>query len=211
MITCTGSQIPAILETLHSGEDGKLLDLVEVGKEGKTVRILYGNQEFGTIPSIELHIHMLSGSIGLKEGLAASAMVHSHPYNLILLEMHEKIKEIFAAFNAIIYTQIEGLNRNVPDLIGVIPYQPSGSAALVNANIAPLQKHQMALWMNHSFVARNLRIERAYSLVAYAEERAKAARDILQYGGIGLPFEHIKGMLQGDLLKEYKRLKLKNS
>lgn len=210
MITCTGSQIPLIIETLNCKEDGKLLNLMEVGKKGKSVRVLYGNQEFGTIPSIELHIHMITGGIGIKEGLEASALVHAHPYNLILLGMQEKIKGDFNVFNAVIYSQIEGLNRNVPNLIGIIPYQPSGSSALVNANIAPLQKHHLALWMNHGFVARNIRIDRAYSLIGYAEEGAKAALDVLRYGGVGLPFEEIKDILQGNLLVAYRRLKLKN-
>src|ERR1051325_9141643 len=39
LITCTGSQIPAILETLRWTESGKLINLVEVSKDGKQIRI----------------------------------------------------------------------------------------------------------------------------------------------------------------------------
>lgn len=212
LITCTGSQLPQIIETLHSAEDGRLLNLVEIGEEGKAIRILYGNREFGTIPSIELHVHMLACSVGIKEGLESAALVHAHPYHLNLLGMHPKIQGDFNAFNAVIYTQIEGLNRNAPDLIGIVPYCSSGSAALVDASIDPLVKHQLVLWMNHGFVARSFRIDRAYALVAYAEQAAEAALDILRYGGVGLPLEHVKAALHfPELLSAYHRLKLKGS
>lgn len=212
LITCTGSQLPQVIETLHSGEDGRLLNLVEVGKDGRVVRILYGNREFGIIPSIELHVHMLTCSIGIKEGLETVALVHAHPYHLNLLGMHPKIQGDFKAFNAVIYTQVEGLNRNAPDLIGIVPYLPSGSAALVSASIDPLLRHPMILWMNHGFIAKSFRIDRAYALIAYAEQAAEAALDVLQYGGVGLPLKRVKSILRSpELLSAYHRLKLKGS
>lgn|GEM_PF-3358555 len=211
LITCTGSQIPAIYEHLKDKEDGRLLNLVEVGAGGKTIRVLYGNREFGTIPSIELHVHMLAGSVSIKEKFESAALVHAHPYHLNLLGMHKKIKGDFNAFNAVVYTQIEGLNRNAPDLIGVIPYLPSGSSVLLNANIDPLLKHHMVLWMNHGFTARNFRIERAYALIAYAEEAAKTSLDILRYGGVGLPLKDVQDILSSNMIDAYRRLKLRGS
>jgi hypothetical protein len=106
LITCTGSQLPAILETLRSGEDGRYLNLVEISNSGDAVRILYGNREFGTIPSIELHVHMLACAICLKERMEAPAAVHAHPTHLNLLGMHPRISGDFEALNAVIYTQI---------------------------------------------------------------------------------------------------------
>ncbi len=166
LITCTGSQLSAILETLRQGEDGRFLNLVEIGKGGRAIRVLYGNREFGTIPSIETHVHMLACGIGIKEGVGTPAVVHAHLRCLNLLAVHPRINGNFKSFNAAIYTQVEGLNRNVPSLVGIVPYRPSGSEALVSASINPLLKHQAVLWMNHGFVARSFRIERAYALLA---------------------------------------------
>lgn len=211
LITRTGSQIPAIQQTLRLGESGKLLNLVEVNDKGDTVKIIYGNHEFGSIPSIELHIHLLAGAISITQGMEAPATIHAHPHNLVQLGMEKKINGDFAAFNAIIYTQIEGLNRIDTDLIGVLPYIPSGSAQLVDASIVLLQKHHLVLWMNHGFVVRDIHIERGYATMAYAERCAKTAIDALRYGSVGLPLEFINDFLrQNNLLDVYRKLNSHN-
>lgn len=211
LITRTGSQIPAIAHTLQCGEDGKLLNLVEMNKKGDAVRIIYGNREFGSIPSIELHVHLLAGSISIAQGMDAPATVHAHPYNLILLGMEKRIEGDFAAFNAVIYTQIEGLNRIDTDLVGVVPYVPSGSARLVDVSIKPLQRHRLVLWMNHGFVVRSTHIERGYAVMSYAEQCAKAALNVLRYDSVGLPMEYVEDFLrEHNLLDVYQRLKLRS-
>lgn len=68
LITRTGSQIPAVQQTLQLGESGKLLNLVELNEKGDTIKIIYGNHEFGSIPSIELHIHLLAGAYQYHTG-----------------------------------------------------------------------------------------------------------------------------------------------
>lgn len=211
LITRTGSQITAIDHTLQCEEDGKLLNLVEVNKKGDAVRIIYGNREFGSIPSIELHVHLLAGAISISQALDAPATVHAHPYNLIRLGMEKRIEGDFAAFNAVIYTQIEGLNRIDTDLVGVVPYVPSGSARLVNVSIEPFQRHRLVLWMNHGFVVRNTHIERGYAMMSYAEQCAKAALNVLRYDSVGLPMEFVEDFLrEHNLLDVYRRLKLRS-
>lgn len=125
--------------------------------------------------------------------------------------MEKKINGDSAAFSAIIYTQIEGLNRIDANLIGVLPYILSGSARLVDASIAPLQKHHLVLWMNHGFVVRDIHIKRGYAVMAYAEQCAKTAIDALRYGSVGLPLEFINDFLrQNNLLNAYLKLNLHN-
>lgn len=211
LITRSGSQIPAIAQTLQEGEDGKLLNVVEVNKKGDAIRILYGNREFGSIPSIELHIHLLAGATSICQGLDAPATVHAHPYNLIQLGMEKNIEGDFAAFNAVIYTQTEGLNRIDPGLVGVVPYVPSGSARLVSVSIDPLQRHRLLLWMNHGFVVRSTHIERGYAVMSYADRCANSALNTLRHNSVGLPMEFIEDFLrQNNLLDAYRRLKLRS-
>ncbi len=211
LITRSGSQIPAIAQTLQEGEDGKLLNVVEVNKKGDAIRILYGNREFGSIPSIELHIHLLAGAASISQRLDAPATVHAHPYNLIRLGMEKKIEGEFAAFNAVIYTQTEGLNRIDPDLVGVVPYVPSGSARLVDISIELLQRHRLLLWMNHGFVVRSTGIERGYAVMSYADRCAKAALNALRHDSVGLPTEFTEDFLrQNNLLDAHRRLKLRS-
>lgn len=211
LITCTGSQIPAICQSLEQGEDGRWLNLVEVDEQGEAIRILYGNREFGTIPSIETHIHILANAVSISEGVSAPAMVHAHPCCLIRLGADKKIEGDFKKFNAAIYTRIEGLNRIDTGLVGVVPYVASGSAELVDASIEFLRRHQLILWMTHGFVVRSFRIERGYAIMDYAEQCAKAALDSLRYNTVGLPLEFIEEFLRSnDLFDAYQNLGLRS-
>src|SRR3989338_7386227 len=210
LITRTGSQIPAILQTIQTGESGKLLNIIQVDKTGYKIRIVYGNAQYGSIPSIETHVHLLANSLSVADGIETPAAVHCHPYNLVLLARHGKIQGTFEKFNAILYTQIEGILRNYPDLIGLVPYQESGSEALVLGSIKELKRHRLVLWMNHGLVARAENIRRAYTLIDYAEVCASASIDSLQFQAIGIPFEKMKQFLdEKKLTRAYKLLKLK--
>ena len=195
LITCTGSQLPAILETVRRNRSGRYFNLMELSADARSVRVLYGNREFGSIPSIELHVHLLAAAMSVHEGNDHPGVVHAHPYHCTRLGMHPQVCGDYARFNAVIYSQVEGLNRNVPRLIGVIPYAPSGSATLVQRTEEALRNHEVVLWMNHGVIARSFRVERAYSLLAYAEQGARAALDYLRDGGCGLPRSVVQGVL----------------
>ena len=196
LITSTGSQLPAIGQTLSEGECGRLLNLIEVDPAARQIRILYGNTEFGTLPSIETHVHILANAISIAEGHPSPATVHAHPYHLVLPGRDKDIRGDFGLFNALIYTQVEGLNRNCEELIGIVTYQESGSENLAVASMKALGMHRLVLWMHHGFVVREATIRRAYTLMSYAEECARAALDSLRTGACGLPLESIKAFLE---------------
>ena len=133
--------------------------------------------------------------------------MHAHPYHLVLLGRHRLIQGDFQKFNALIYSQVEGLNRNYTELIGIVPYFPSGSQSLVLNTMDTLRRHKLVLWMNHGFLVREANIRRAYTLMAYAEESAKAALDTLKHGAKGLPNDWIGRFLEDNaLLDFYKEL-----
>ncbi len=208
LITSTGSQLPAISHTLTRGQSGRLMNIIQVDPTARKIRIVYGNAEHGSIPSIETHVHLLSNALSMCDGCTHPATVHAHPYNLVLLGRHHDIRGDFSKFNVVIHTQIEGLNRNYPDLIGVVPYAESGSAALVSNSYDWLRRHRLVLWMNHGFVVRDSSIRRAYTLMAYAEEAARAAIDSLRLGAEGLPFDRIEGFLaRNNLLSAFHGLR----
>jgi len=204
LITSTGSQLPAIGQSIASGKSGQLLTLVEVDENARQIRILYGNREFGAIPSIETHVHLVANAISIEEGLPNPAVVHAHPYNLNLLARHRAICGKFDFFNAIIYTQIEGILRNYPGLVGLVPYFESGSEQLVINSLGALLAHRMVLWMNHGFVVRAENIRRAYILLSYAEDAARAALDALEKRTLGLPFDAVERFLsEKGLMRAY--------
>lgn len=202
LITRTGSQIPSIQYTISCGEDGKLFNAVQVDDNARRIRLIYGHHQYGSIPSIETHIHIYANAQCMLEGLENPATVHAHPFHLISLGRHVRIQGSFERLNAAIYTQIEGLNRNYSQLIGVVPYYQSGTAELVINTLDALANHRLVLWMNHGFTVREANIRRAYTLLAYAEDCARATLFSFKEGGIGLPEWDIREFLESNHLND---------
>lgn len=207
LITSTGAQLPAIKHTIMRGRSGMYLNVVRVDESAKKIQIIYGNREYGTIPSIETHVHLLANALSVREGIHSPATVHAHPFYLVTLGRHYHIRGVPKALNAVLYTQVEGLLRNDSYLVGVVPYYPSGSEDLVKKSMPSLQKNRIVLWMNHGVVVRAKNIRQGYTLMGYAEEAAKAALSALKSGGIGLPRKEIEDFLtEHALVSEYERL-----
>jgi hypothetical protein len=207
LITRTGAQIPALQHTIDRAEDGRLLMVLQMDATGCRFRIVFGNNQYGSLPSIEAHVHMLGNAINLAEGRLTSAVVHAHPANLILLGRHPNINGDFSRFNAAIFTQTEGILRNCPDLVGIVPYYESGSEALAVSTLRPLTHHRAVLWMHHGFTVRESSIRQAYMLMAYAEDAASATLASFVTGAVGLPFETVSEFLSTNgLVQEFRAL-----
>lgn len=196
LITRTGAELPSLQQTIERGQDGKLFNIVEVDETGKKIRLVYGNAQYGSIPSIETHLHMASNGMSISEGEESPATIHTHPYHLVALGRDKIIAGDFGRFNVAIYTAVEGINRNHPDLIAVSDYYESGTQALVTNSLEGLRQHKLILWMNHGFAARAADIRRGYTLTDYAETSAKSALDSLRHGSIDLPSRETVVFLQ---------------
>lgn len=196
LITRTGAELPSLKETIERRQDGKLINIVEVDESGKRIRIVYGNSQYGSIPSIETHLHLASNGMSVSEGEESPATIHTHPYHLVALGRDRRIEGDFGKFNVVIYTAVEGINRNHPDLIAVSDYYESGTRALVANSMQGLKQHKLILWMNHGFAARAANIRNGYTLTDYAEVSARAALDSLRYGSTDLPLQETVVFLQ---------------
>ncbi|PIN75010.1 hypothetical protein COV18_04595 [Candidatus Woesearchaeota archaeon CG10_big_fil_rev_8_21_14_0_10_37_12] len=201
LITRTGSDIASIKSVVDCGQDGKLFNLVQVDDTGKRIRIIYGNKEYGSIPSIETHIHIAANAMHMAEGCDTPATVHAHPPYLVALGRHPKVAGDFERFNAVVYTAVEGLNRNHKKLMGVVPYHQSGSADLVDSSLDPLKKHGFVLWMHHGATVRQINIRQGYVMLGYAEHCARMGLDSVREGALRMPDKEIVPFLEEKGLK----------
>ena len=63
---------------------------------------------------------------------------------------------------------------NLPEGIGVVPFQVPGSAALQQATVASLRQHRIVVWSKHGVMARSdISVKRASDRVEYAETAAR--------------------------------------
>lgn len=202
LVTRTGAELPSLRHTIESCRDGMLLNIIEVSGTGRQLRIVYGNSQYGSIPSIETHLHMVSNAMSVAEGEENPSTVHTHPYHLVALGRYKSIGGDFHRFNAALYTGIEGINRNHQGLVAVCPYHESGTEQLVLGSLDGLERHKLVLLMNHGFVTRTESISRGYTLTAYAESSARSALDTLIHDSVGLPRGEVDSFLQRSCLED---------
>jgi hypothetical protein len=208
VISRTGAQLPALEHTIQAGQGGKLLTVIEIDGAGKRLRLVYGNHQHGSIPSIETHIHVAAAALNIRDGRVNGASVHAHPPILTRLGRHPKIAGNRENFNAALFTQIEGMIPNCPELVGVVQYQRSGSEALLRASLPMLSRHRALAWENHGFFVREATVRQCYVLMDYAEIAAQAALEFLDSGAVGLPDDHLLGFLaESNLAEAYLRLR----
>lgn len=195
IITRTGCQLPQLANLVRRGHAGRLLTVVEIHEHGDRLRIVYGNREHGSIPSIETHIHVAAAAMNVRDGLIDGASVHAHPPRLTKLGRHRLIRGDEQRFNVALFTQVEGMLPNYRDLVAMIPYHRSGSEGLLRASMAAMPDHRALLWLNHGFFIRDSNVRQCYMLMDYAESAADAAIDGLDNEALGLPPEHLRSFL----------------
>lgn len=145
---------------------------------------------------------MLSNAYCVREGVPCPGTVHAHPFHLVSLGRHPYVQGSFERLNAVLYSELEGLNRNYQDLVAIVPYAPSGSAELVRSCLGDLRSHRVALLMNHGAIVRHDNMARAYAILAYAENAARAALFGLATGAVGLPDEILRPFMDSRGLRD---------
>jgi rhamnulose-1-phosphate aldolase len=107
-----------------------------------------------------------------RTGTNFHALIHAQPPHLVHLS------------HIPAYRDQEFLNRqlmrwepetivNLPEGIGILPYQLPGSAAMMAANVAGLRDYRIVVWSKHGVMARSdLSVTRAADRIEYAETAA---------------------------------------
>ena len=100
------------------------------------------------------------------------SVVHAQPRYLTYLSTSPQYRDE-AYFNRQLLRWQPELIVNLPEGIGVVPFQMPGSAALKQATVEALRQHRIVVWCKHGVVARSdISIKRAADRVEYAEAAA---------------------------------------
>lgn len=101
------------------------------------------------------------------------AVVHAQPLHLTYLSHIAAYQDEISLNQHLLRWQPE-LIVNLPDGLGLVPFQVPGSKALMEGTVAALRKHRLVVWSKHGVVARSdLSVKRAADRVEYAETGAK--------------------------------------
>jgi len=86
---------------------------------------------------------------------------------------------------------------NLPEGIGIVPFQIPGSSELMKETVDSLKKHRIVIWAKHGVMARSdITVKRAVDRIEYAESAARYEYLNLGAGepGAGLSADEIRAI-----------------
>lgn len=138
------------------------------------------------------------------ENIGFHAIIHAQPVYLTYLSHIPRYWDETHLNRRLLRWQPEAI-INLPEGIGMIPFYVPGSADLMSASAASLQKHQITIWAKHGVMVRSDdSLDHAVDLLEYAETAAKyeylnlTAHEI----GEGLTAEEIRAICRAFHVKQ---------
>src|SRR6266498_5011992 len=113
------------------------------------------------------------------------AVIHAQPVHLTYLSHIPRYQDEQYLNTHLLRWQPETI-INLPEGIGLVPFQIPSSPALMEGTLASLRMHRIVLWAKHGAMARSdVSVKRAADRVEYAETAAKYEYLNLSAGEIG--------------------------
>jgi rhamnulose-1-phosphate aldolase len=113
------------------------------------------------------------------------AVVHAQPPYLTFLSHILRYQDMQYLNTHILRWQPETI-VNLPEGVGIAPFELPGSEELVAANVECLRNHRIVVWGKHGVMARSdISVKRATDRVEYAETGARYEYLNLTVGEIG--------------------------
>jgi len=189
LVTASGSRMREIAE-----EPGKGLCLIQV-LDSQRFWLIDGagplSSEWGT----HAGLHSL-----FKENRSGErAVVHCHPVSMVALShIFNSEKEM----NDRIFRMQPETRLCVPEMLGLIPFAPSGSKELAKSTKEKLKKYRLALWDKHGVIASGKTLAQALDRIEIVE---KAAAIYLQLRSAGIEPEGLSDEQIAETLRPVKK------
>jgi rhamnulose-1-phosphate aldolase len=181
------------------------LGCVKIGADGTTGTLYTAPDKLFAKLSSEFNSHIaIHDDQVAQTGTNFHSVVHAQPRYLTYLSHLPQYRD-FSFFNRQLLRWEPELIVNLPEGIGLVPFQIPGSAALQQATVEGLRRHRIVVWCKHGVVARSdLSIKRAADRVEYAEAAAHYEYLDLAVHGLaeGLKPEEVRAICQAFDIKQ---------
>lgn len=149
------------------------LGVVSIDEGGETGRLYTAPTRLFARLSSEFNSHLaIHNDQVAQSGANFHAVAHAQPRYLTYLSHIPQYREQAELNRRLLRWQPE-LIVNLPEGIGVVPFQVPGSTALMEATVSALRRHRVVIWCKHGVVARSdVSIKRATDRIEYAEAAA---------------------------------------
>ena len=163
-------------------DPGTRLAVVRVSENGRRYRVLATGDEVSPAPTSEFPSHLLIHDHLRRQDRDETAVVHSHPTDLIALT-HACRSADGDELNRILWAMHPEVKVFIPEGIGLVTYTLPGSFDLARATVRALRGRRVALWAMHGAVAVANDPDGAFDLLDIAN---KAARIYLNCRAAGI-------------------------
>jgi rhamnulose-1-phosphate aldolase len=121
----------------------------------------------------------------LSSGTNFHAIIHAQPMRLTYLSHIPRYQDEAYLNTHLLRWQPENI-INLPEGIGIVPFEVPGSPELMAGNVQALRSHRVVIWAKHGVMARSdISVKRAADRVEYGETAAKYEYLNLTSGEIG--------------------------
>jgi rhamnulose-1-phosphate aldolase len=170
---------------------------IVVNEDGRTGRMYTSHQRRFERVTSEFNSHLaVHYDQMLATGTNFHAIIHAQPLHITYLSHIPRYQNEQYLNTHLLRWQPETI-INLPEGIGLIPFQVPSSPELMSGNIASLRTHRIVVWAKHGVMARSdVSVKRAADRVEYAETAAKYEYLNLSDGelGEGLSVEEIRAI-----------------
>lgn len=143
--------------------------IIRISKDGKHFEVV---SETAVKPTSELPSHLLIHNLLKAKGNHKSAVLHTHPGELIALT-HCPLFLDPKRLTQMLWSMIPETRVLVPKGVGIVPYMLTGTMAMAKATIKQLEKHEVVLWEKHGALAVSDDIMHCFDLIDTLTKSAK--------------------------------------
>ena len=168
LITGSGRRLREIIDDPTANLGFLVIDANgETGKLYSSPRRLYARLTSELNSHLAIHEDLVN-----KTGTNYHALVHAQPPYLTYLS-HTNLYQDEQYLNThLLRWQPEAI-VNLPEGIGVVPFQVPGSPELMEGTLLGLRQHNVVVWAKHGLISRSdLSVKRATDRIEYAETAA---------------------------------------
>lgn len=157
------------------------LGVLRVGKDGKTVEVLWGLDN-DAVPTSELPSHFMSHIARLEVDPENRIIMHNHASHLLAMTFTHDLSE-----RAVTRTLWQMCTESLvvfPDGISVIPWMVPGTNEIGEATAAKMKETRLVLWPQHGIYGAGKDMDEVFGLIETAEKAAQVYTYVCAQGGV---------------------------
>lgn len=157
------------------------LGVIRIGKDGKTIELLWGFKD-GGIPTSELPSHLMSHISRLSVDPLNRIVMHCHASHLLAMTYTHSLDE--KDFTKKLWKMSTECVVVFPEGVGVIPWIVPGTNEIGEATANKMKEYRLVVWPHHGIYGTGKDMDETFGLIETAEKAAQIYTLAQAQGGI---------------------------